>query len=101
VQLNFVGSQSKLVAEDGVIDGFQNYRGSYSESYGGSIALQPGIVAFVTNNTALELSIGVFGIGFEHTNQVHNQVETGTTKQSNMNFRVNLLSVGFGVSFYL
>lgn len=101
VQLNFVGSQSKLVAEDGVIDGFQNYRGSYAESYGGSIALQPGIIAFVTNNTALELSIGVFGVGFEHTNQVRNQVETGTTKRSNMNFRVNLLSVGFGVSFYL
>lgn len=101
VQLNLTGAQSKLVAEDGVIDGYQNYRGSYSETFGGSIALQPGIVAFVTNNTALELSIGVFGIGFERTNQLRNQIEEGTTSSSNMNFKVNLLSIGFGVSFYL
>ena len=101
VQLNFTGSQSKLVAEDGVIDGYQNYRGSYAESLGGSIALQPGIVAFVTNNTALELSIGVFGVGFERTNQLRNQIDQGTVKSTNMNFKVNLLSIGFGVSFYL
>lgn len=101
VQLNFTGSQSKLVAEDGVIDGYQNYRGRYGESLGGSIALQPGIVAFVTNNTALELSIGVFGIGYEKSKQVRNQIETGSVESSNMNFKVNLLSIGFGVSFYL
>lgn len=101
VQLNFTGAQSRLVAENGVVDGYVDYRGAYSQSYGGSIALQPGIVAFVTNNTALELSIGVFGIGYERTNQIQNQVETGVTTQSNMNFKVNLLSIGFGVSFYL
>lgn len=101
VQLNFTGAQSRLVAENGVVDGYVDYRGAYSQTYGGSIALQPGIVAFVTNNTALELSIGVFGIGYERTNQIQNQVETGVTTQSNMNFKVNLLSIGFGVSFYL
>ena len=101
VQLNMTGSQSKIVAEDGVVDQYQNYRGTYSESIGGSIALQPGIMAFVANNTALELSIGVFGIGYERTNQVRNQVEQGVVESSNMNFKVNLLSIGFGVSFYL
>ena len=101
VQLNMTGSQSKIVAEDGVVDQYQNYRGTYSESIGGSIALQPGIMAFVTNNTALELSIGVFGIGYERTNQVRNQVEQGVVESSNMNFKVNLLSIGFGISFYL
>lgn len=101
VQLNMTGSQSKIVTKDGVVDQYQSYRGSYSESLGGSIALQPGIVAFVTNNTALELSIGVFGIGYERTKQVRNQVEQGIVESSNMNFKVNLLSIGFGVSFYL
>lgn len=101
VQLNLSGSQTKLVAENGTVDGYADYRGTYSSSFGGSIALQPGIVAFVTNNTALELSIGVFGIGFEKTKQIKNQVEKGEVKSSNMNFRVNLLSIGFGVSFYL
>ena len=58
-------------------------------------------MAFVTNNTALELSIGVFGIGYEKTTQIRNQIEEGSTVSSNMNFKVNLLSIGFGVSFYL
>lgn len=101
VQLNLSGSQSRIVAEDGVIDGMQNYRGAYSKSFGASLALQPGIVAFVTNNTALELSIGVFGIGYERTDQIYNQIEEGTFESSDMNFKVNLLSIGFGVSFYL
>lgn len=101
VQLNFTGSQSKLVAENGVVDGYQDYKGTYSKSLGGSIALQPGITAFVTNDIALELSIGVFGIGYEKTTQLKNQVEQGDIKSTNMNFKVNLLSIGFGVSFYL
>ena len=95
------GSQSKIVMEDGTVDQYQNYRGTYSQGFGASLALQPGIVAFVTNNTALELSIGVFGIGYERTKQTKNQIETGVVESSNMNFKVNLLSIGFGVSFYL
>lgn len=101
VQINVSGGQSKLVAEDGVIDGMQNYRGTFSESLGASVGLQPGIVAFVTNNTALELSIGVFGIGYERTKQYGNDLQEGVIKSTDMNFKVNLLSVGFGVSFYL
>lgn len=101
VQLNASGGRSKTVAEDGVIDGMQNYRGSYADSFGMSLALQPGIVAFVTNNTALELSIGVFGIGYERVKQLRNQIDDGTYSSTDMNFKVNLLSIGFGVSFYL
>lgn len=101
VQLNASGGRSKIVAEDGVIDGMQNYRGSYADSFGMSLALQPGIVAFVTNNTALELSIGVFGIGYERVKQLRNQIDDGTYSSTDMNFKVNLLSIGFGVSFYL
>ena len=33
--------------------------------------------------------------------QVHNQVETGKSTASYMNFSVNLFSIGLGVSFYL
>ncbi len=101
VQLNVSGGQSKIVAENGVIDGMQDYRGTYAESLGASLALQPGIVAFVTNNTALELSIGVFGIGYDRTKQLHNRLDEGVMNSTNMNFKVNLLSIGFGVSFYL
>lgn len=101
VQLNMSGGQSKVVAENGVIDGMQNYAGDYAQTFGASIALQPGIVAFVTDNTAIELSIGVFGIGVDYVSQLKNQIEEGKFMSSNANFKLNFLSVGFGVSFYL
>lgn len=101
IQLCFSGGQSTIVSEDGVVDGFQKYRGTYANHFGTSIGLQPGIVAFATNNMAFEISIGVFGIAYEHTKQIHNQVEIGHVKTSKMNFKVNLLSIGFGASFYL
>jgi hypothetical protein len=101
VQLSLSGGQTRTVAENGVVDGMQNYVGVYSKNFGASIALQPGIVAFVTDNTALELSIGVFGIGVDKVTQLRNQVESGEYLSSNMNFKLNFLSVGFGVSFYL
>ncbi len=101
IQLCFSGGQSALVAEDGVLDGFQKYRGTYATHFGTSVGLQPGIVAFATNNMAFEISIGVFGISYDHTKQTHNRVEVGEVKTSMMNFKVNLLSIGFGVSFYL
>ena len=101
IQLCFSGGQSAIVAEDGAVDGYQKYRGTYASHYGTSIGLQPGIVAFATNNMAFEISIGVFGIAYDHTKQIHNQVEVGNIKTSTMNFKVNLLSIGFGASFYL
>ena len=101
VQLSLSGGQTRVVAENGVVDGMQNYVGTYSKSFGASIALQPGIVAFVTNNTALELSVGVFGIGVDRVTQLKNQVEEGEYMSSDMNFKINFLSIGFGVSFYL
>jgi hypothetical protein len=101
VQLSMEGGQSRVVAENGVIDGLQSYVGTYSKTIGAAAALQPGVVAFITNNTALELSIGVFGISLDRVKQLKNQVESGSINSSGMNFKLNFLSIGFGVSFYL
>lgn len=101
VQLNLSGGQSKVVAATDEIEGLQDYRGTYTRSFGASIGLQPGIVAFITNNAAVELSIGVLGIGFDRVLQTKNQVEVGKTNSLDTNFKLNLLSVGFGMSFYL
>jgi hypothetical protein len=43
----------------------------------------------------------MMGVNYSHTKQVHNQVATGRTNSSFMNFSVNLLSIGLGVSFYM
>lgn len=93
-QLSFGGSQSKF-AEG------QPIRGTYSRGFNISAGVNPGIVAFLTNNMAVEVNVGVLGINYSSTRQVHNQVTTGNTSSSLMNFSINIFSIGLGVAFYL
>ncbi len=75
--------------------------GTFSEGYSVGLGITPGIVAFATNDVAFELTIGVAGVGFTHTDQVHNQVYFGEVDTASYNFKIDLLSIGFGVAFYL
>lgn len=93
-QLAMGGSQAKF-AEGSPI------RGTFSKGFDISIGANPGVVAFMTDNIALELNVGILGLGYSHTKQVHNQVTTGVTSSSMMNFKINILSIGMGVAFYL
>lgn len=94
MQFSLGGSQAKF-AEGSPI------RGTYQRGYNVSVGLNPGIVAFATNNIALELNVGVLGLNYAHVRQVHNQVSTGERKGGSINFKVNILSIGLGVGFYL
>lgn len=93
-QLAMGGSQSKY-AEGSTI------KGTYSRGFNMSLGVNPGIVAFLTNNMAVEVNVGVLGINYSSNRQVHNQVSSGETSTSLMNFSINLFSVGLGVAFYL
>ena len=75
--------------------------GTYQDNIKGSIDIVPGLTAFVTNNVALEVSIGVLGINYNRIKQVTNQVETSIMQKSGANFKLNLFSVGMGISVYL
>lgn len=75
--------------------------GTYQDNIKGSIDIVPGLVAFVTNNVALEVSIGVLGLNYNRVEQVTNQVETSLMEKSGANFKLNLFSVGMGLSIYL
>ena len=66
-----------------------------------SLGISPGIIAFATNNMAVEVNVGVMGISYSHTKQVHNQVTVGKRDASMMNFKVNIFSIGLGMAFYL
>lgn len=79
----------------------QPVRGTFERGYSVGLGVTPGLVAFATNNMALEVSVGVMGISYSHIDQVHNQVTTGSRSSSNMNFKVNIFSLGLGVAFYL
>ena len=94
MQLTGGGSQSKFAADSPV-------HGTFSESVDVGLGISPGIVAFASNTMAIEVNVGVMGVQYSRTKQVHNQVETGKSTASYMNFSVNLFSIGLGVSFYL
>ncbi len=76
-------------------------KGTYERGYTFSLGVSPGIVAFATNNMAIEVNVGVMGITYNRTKQVHNQVTVGRRSTSMMNFKVNIFSVGLGMAFYL
>ena len=93
-QLVFGGSQAKYLAHVPV-------DGTYETSFSTSLNVTPGIAAFITNDVALELNVGMMGVTFKTVRQTHNQVEAGKRNESLMNFKINLLSIGLGLAIYL
>lgn len=94
IQLSVGGSQSKFTFDSPVT-------GTYATGTDIELGISPGIIAFVTNDIAFEVSIGVMGLSYSHTEQVHNQVTVGEIESSMMNLKINLFSIGLGVAFYL
>ncbi|MEG1622576.1 MAG: hypothetical protein RR330_04315 [Alistipes sp.] len=94
MQLSAGGSQGKFASG-------QPVKGTFQRGYHIGLGVAPGLVAFATNNMAIEVSVGVMGIEYTHVEQVHNQVSVGKRSTSNMNFRVNIFSIGLGFAFYL
>ena len=94
MQLSVGGSQARFANDSPV-------KGTYETGTTLSLGITPGIVAFATNNMAVEVNVGVMGISYAHTKQVHNQVTVGKRSSSMMNFKVNIFSIGLGMAFYL
>lgn len=75
--------------------------GTYQTIHNLQIGSAPGLTAFVTNNAAVEVSIGIVGLDFKWINQKTNQVETGFRRKSSGNFKIDLFSINIGMTFYL
>ena len=75
--------------------------GTYQDIYKFDIGVIPGITAFFTNNVALEVSVGLIGLDYQKVVQNTNQVDFSVTESSSANFKVNLLAINLGLSFYL
>ena len=75
--------------------------GTYQDIYKCSIGLVPGLTCFVTNELAIEASVGVLGYEFQKVVQTTNQVEVSQMVNNSANFRINLLSINMGMSFYI
>ena len=74
--------------------------GTFTQAYALELAVDPGIIAFLTERLAIELNVGVFGVNYSWNNQIHNQVDNGYTDSTSAGFMVNLLSLGVGLSYY-
>lgn len=96
IQLELGGSVSRILNGKG-----DNLTGVYQTSFDASIGLSPGMVAFINNYTAVEVSIGVLGFDVSKTHQVTDQIYKSNRSSTSANFNINLFSIGLGIAFYL
>lgn len=65
-----------------------------------NLGISPGMVAFVNNFAAVEVSLDVLGLDLKWYEQTINQVEQGKMRTSSANFKINLFSINLGMTFY-
>ena len=75
--------------------------GTYQDIYNFEVGVIPGIMAFFTDNVALEVSVGLIGLNYNKIIQNTNQVGTSVMTSSGANFKVNLLNINLGIAFYI
>ncbi len=95
-QLSFGFGQGKVLNGNG-----QYPQGSYDIITNFGINLCPGLMAFADEHFAVEVSVNMLGLNISHVDQTHNQVYHGSRNSTSLNFRVNVLSVGVGLYYYL
>ncbi len=77
------------------------YTGSYTVGHNIMLGIAPGLTAFVTNNAAVEVSMGLMGVDFGWVDQKTNQVYEGSTRTASGRFKIDLLSLNLGMVIYL
>lgn len=96
VQCQLGGGQSKYTT--GVGD---NLSGSYERNFQLSVGIVPGLCMFLNNYSALEVNVGVLGFSYTSTKTTTDRIYVSRRKSKLANFRINLFSITFGMSFYL
>ena len=96
VQLKLGYTESKLSNGTG-----KDFTGTFSRSYSAGLAVAPGLVVFLNNYSALEVNVGILGFNYNYTKQITDQVKIAHLHTKSANLRLNLLSISFGVAFYL
>lgn len=63
----------------------------------GSLNFSPGVVVFIQEYIAFNVSFGVFGLNFRREHQLTDGVDEGTRFTSGANFRFNIFNINFGL----
>lgn len=96
VQLQIGGGQSKIVNGEG-----EDLTGTYSRNFSLDVGLTPGLIMFLNNYSAIEVSVGVLGFSYDKTRATTDQIYVAEYARKHANFKINLFSISFGVAFYL
>lgn len=96
VKLMFGGGEGKYINGKGDL-----LEGTYQTIFKMGLIYSPGVAVFINDYAAVEASVGVLGLQMKQINQTTNKVHTGSFKTSSANFKIDLFSIGLGVSIYL
>ena len=96
VQLQIGGGQSKIVNGEG-----EDLTGTYSRNFSLDVGLTPGLIMFLNNYSAIEVSVGVLGFCYDKTKATTDQIYVAEYARKHANYKINLFSISFGVAFYL
>lgn len=96
VDLKLGGGQSKIVNGSG-----NDLTGTYERNFNMGIGLTPGFIMFLSNYSALEVSVGVLGFDYTKTKSTTDRIYVANRKSQSANFKINLFSISFGVAFYI
>lgn len=75
--------------------------GSFQDNFSLNVGLAPGLIMFLNNYSAIEVNVGVLGFSYKHTKQTTDQVYEASYGSTGANLKINILSISFGVLFYL
>lgn len=96
LQLALSGGQAKIL--NGKMEALS---GTYQQIFSLGVGVTPGIVAFISRYSAVELSVGLLGFKFSSVHQLHNRIGTSSRSTASGNFRIDIFSIGLGMAFYL
>ncbi|MDE6682488.1 MAG: hypothetical protein K2J87_03585, partial [Muribaculaceae bacterium] len=96
IQCQLGGGQSKFTKGVG-----EDVTGAYETNFSLDVGLVPGLCLFLSNYSAIEVNVGVLGFSYTATKTLTDRIYVAHRKSKSANFRINLFSITFGVSFYL
>lgn len=94
-RLTYGSGQGKTFSGQG-----QTLDGVYQTIHRFQIGMSPGIAAFITNDLAIDVSIGVMGFDTKFIKQDHNKVVEGKYHSTSGKFKIDLFSINLGLSYY-
>jgi hypothetical protein len=95
VQLSAGGGQGKFVNGKG-----ETAEGTYHNTLELGIGLTPGLTAFITNDFAVEVSIGLLGFNYKKINQISNQVYEGGYSKAGASLKIDLLAINLSLAYF-